>query len=354
VLIHDPAEQWLGSTSYDAGIRAGTVTGNDGGQAHSWPNHNGAVSDVQEWTANRELYDIADITAFEDRETWLYVAGDCSKAYSRDKLECFTRQIVFIRPGTFVIFDRVRSTDPGFKKTWMLQAMAVPEGTSPNLTITNGQGRLFMQTLLPEAPQIHLAQGAGLYQYDGQSFPPDRDTGPAPQCRIEVSPGTPVLTDYFLHVLTAADASTASVPEASVSQGDTSITVSLPNTSLSFTTGNVGGSINLNGTLSELSNTITTESKRQIRQLPGNDLPLLSSRTIKGSIIVNINLTMPGQCKLRIANPSGSIGRTLIDEYFSTGQKTIHLNRSELPQGICFLHLTTDRSSETIKILLVN
>ena len=32
-----------------------------------------------------------------------------TRAYSPKKLDCFTRQIVFARPGTFVIFDRVVS-----------------------------------------------------------------------------------------------------------------------------------------------------------------------------------------------------------------------------------------------------
>ena len=74
ILVHDPAEQWTGATAYDAGIRAGAVTGNDGGQAHSWPNHNGAVADAEAWNAHRDLYDIADIMAFEDQGHYLYLA----------------------------------------------------------------------------------------------------------------------------------------------------------------------------------------------------------------------------------------------------------------------------------------
>jgi heparin/heparan-sulfate lyase len=207
VLVNDPAEKW-------ERIRAGPVSGNDGGQAHVWPHHNGAVSDAAAWRRDRGLYDIGEILAFEDEGSTLYVAGDATRAYSQDKLVLFTRQIVFIRPNTFLIFDRVKSKRPGFKKTWLLQAAKKPTGTPPNLVVTNGKGRLFIQTLLPEDPEVNLASGDALYCYGGKAYLPARDTGPAPECRIEISPAGRRNLDLFLHVLTAADGATDKVPEA--------------------------------------------------------------------------------------------------------------------------------------------
>ena len=107
MLVRDPSETW-------PGIRAGAVTANDGGQHHDWPHHNGAVVDAEDWQKNRALYDIADITEYEDHGTYVTFAADCTRAYSPSKVDTFTRQIVFIRPGTFVIFDRVRAKDPSF------------------------------------------------------------------------------------------------------------------------------------------------------------------------------------------------------------------------------------------------
>ena len=75
VLVHDDSETW-------PNIRAGKVTGNDGGQAHNWPHHNGAVADPAAWEKDRKLYEIGDILAFEDQGNYLYVAGDCGKAYA--------------------------------------------------------------------------------------------------------------------------------------------------------------------------------------------------------------------------------------------------------------------------------
>ena len=263
MLLYDPSEKW-------PGIRAGNVTGNDGGQAHNWPHHNGAVSDPAQWYAGRELYDIADIVAFEDRGDFLYVAGDCTRAYCGEgilpllatagrmpagrkagtaspRMGCFTRQIVFIRPGTFVIFDRVQSVNPQFKKTWLLQAMKVPSRQGKHLVITNGKGRLFVQTLLPLEPDVKLVAGPDLYSYGGRTYPPARDTGPAPECRIEVSPSEPRSWDYFLHVLTATGSDVGSVDEATVDVTGEEVTVSLGQAQIMFNTTKVAGAINLNG-----------------------------------------------------------------------------------------------------------
>jgi hypothetical protein len=240
VLVRDPSETW-------PRIRAGRVTGNDGGQHHAWPHHNGAVVDAAAWQKGRKLYDIADITAFEDRGGYLYVAGDGTRAYSPKKLERFTRQIVFIRPGTFVIFDRVTSRDPAFRKTWLLQAMKAPERKGGRLVITNGKGRLFVQTVLPERAQVRLATGADLYRYDGQHFPPRRITGPAPECRIEIAPAKASMVDYFLHVLTAVDATQKDVPVAALSRDDAAVQVSIGSVRVDFTTARLGGAITSSG-----------------------------------------------------------------------------------------------------------
>ncbi len=249
LLVHDPCEAW-------PAIRAGHVTGNDGGQAHNWPHHNGAVVDPDQWLRERPLYDIADMPAFEDAGAYVYAAGDCTRAYDPKKLAYFTRQIVFLRPGTFVIFDRVGATQPQFKKTWLLQAMKPPTATADGLVVTNGKGRLFIQTLLPEDPQVRLATGADLYAYGGRSYPPQRDTGPAPECRIEISPRTARTDDCFLHLLTATDSDTASVERATAVVDDGQIQVRLGNTLITFTADRVGGSIESAGRHTILPETI--------------------------------------------------------------------------------------------------
>jgi hypothetical protein len=209
ILVLDPEERW-------PAIRASKVTANDGGQHHNWKHHNGAVADPEDWARQKEKLHIADLLACEDQGDYLYVAGDATRAYSPAKLSLYIRQIVFLRPDTFVIFDRVKSTHPEFKKTWVLQAMRTPEKSGPQLIITNGPGRLFFQTLLPQDPEQRLVSGNELYKVNDRAYPPLRTTGPAPECRIEVSPPRAATEDYFLHVLTAASAETTTVPVADV------------------------------------------------------------------------------------------------------------------------------------------
>jgi hypothetical protein len=249
VLVSDPAEKW-------PAIRAGQVTGNDGGQMHNWPHHNGAVTDADAWHKDRALYDIADLAAFEDTGAYVYVAADCTRAYSPTKLESFTRQIVFVRPGTFLILDRVLARDPQFKKTWLLQAMNRPLGQPPNLMIANGPGRLFVQTLLPRAAEVKLLDGDNLYRYGGNAYPPQRDTGPAPQCRIVISPATAAREDVFLHVLTATDANVESVQPAAVEDGGAQIHVRLGRMSFRFDKDRLGGSGEVDGQRRPLASTI--------------------------------------------------------------------------------------------------
>ncbi len=240
LLVHDPAEKW-------PGIRAGRVTVNDGGQHHDWKHHNGAASDPEDWQRQRDALQVGRMLAYEDSGRHVYVAGDCTRAYSPAKLRHFTRQIVYLRPDTFVVFDRVRSTQAGFRKTWLLQAMKKPERVPPHLVITNGKGRLFLQTLLPEDPQISLASGEGLYAYGGATYPPSRDTGPAPECRIEISPARPSEEDLFLHVLTAAEASAAAPAPARFRKEGDKILATVGNVTVSFLAGRVGGSIESGG-----------------------------------------------------------------------------------------------------------
>ncbi len=249
ILVYDPAEIW-------PGIRAGTVTGNDGGQHHNWPHHNGAVADPAQWQRERNLYDIADMLAFEDTGAYVYVAGDCTRAYTPQKLSCFTRQIVFIRPGTFVIFDRVCSTKAEFKKTWLLQTMKPPTQTGRQLVVTNGKGRLFVQTVLPENPQVRLVTGADLYTYGGHSYLPSRNTGPAPECRIEISSSQPRTMDYFLHVLKATGSEVAGGPNATATVGDNQVRVTVGAAVITFSLPRVGGTFELAGHKTNLAETV--------------------------------------------------------------------------------------------------
>jgi len=228
LLIKDPAETWPDIR------KGGATTGNDGGQHHDWPHHNGAVVDVAQWQAGRAMYDIADLTWFEDDGRVLRVTGDFTRSYRAAKVTRCVRSIAYIRPGTFVICDWVSATSPDFAKTWLLQAVKPPVETPQGLQLTNGPGRLHVQTLLPADHTVRVAAGDTLYAYDGQTFLPNRDTGPQPEARIEISPKVPARDDVFCHVLTATDANVETVPQATVRQDGETLLVTVGGRTLTF------------------------------------------------------------------------------------------------------------------------
>ena len=96
-------------------------------------------------------------------------------------------------------------------------------------------------------PQVKLKDGQDLYRYGCNTYPPRRDTGPAPECRIEISPSQPGRTDYFLHVLTAVEATVDSVPAAVFNATDSAVRVQVGTTSIAFDKQQLSGWIEIGG-----------------------------------------------------------------------------------------------------------
>lgn len=247
LLIEDPSEEW-------EGIRGTPAAENDGGQAfegtRSGLHQNGGVCMVSEWEAHRDLLEIGQLTAYQDRGSYLYTAGDFTKSYSAKKAKCVTRQIVFLRPGTFVIFDRVEATDATFRKKFLLQPMTVPEKRGAHWVVTNGRGRLFIQTLSPADAKVELYHGDTLYSYGGKQFTPVVENCPAPSCRIEISAGpgsAPAKFQYFLHVLKATDSTVADVAPASAEREGNEVVVRIDDVVLRFALDQMKGSIRIAG-----------------------------------------------------------------------------------------------------------
>ncbi|MBE7467482.1 MAG: heparinase II/III family protein [Planctomycetes bacterium] len=241
ILVHDPGER------FPDGIRAAGASFNDGGQAYPWcgspMGHNGNASDAADWKAQGALSDIADFAAFEDRGAYVYMVADATRAYSAKKLELFTRQIVFLRPDTIVICDRVRARSPAFKKTWLLQAMETPKEQDGRLIVANGAGRLTVQTLLPAQTSVKLCSGADLYKVDGQSCPPSKPVDHVPVCRVEISPVQAQAFDVFVHVLTTGSSGAPVPPPATVKDEADGVEVSVAGAAIRFEKSRLGGSV---------------------------------------------------------------------------------------------------------------
>lgn len=167
------------------------------------------------------------------------------------KLSDYKRSSVFVNldnekyPAAFIVYDKIDSTNASFEKNFVLHANSQPVTTGNQTVITrtdNGcNGKLVVNTLLPENPDIELIGGIDQAGWvDGVNyalptkgtFPDDTtDTGtgdeedtsggttddesetaasdvqfPLGGWRIEVSPSVESMADHFLHAMYVTDA----------------------------------------------------------------------------------------------------------------------------------------------------
>jgi hypothetical protein len=268
ILIQRPDEQWTppGPTppsgwANDGGQRIIDATGSD-------------VESYEDWLANKtagQNYESGDVTAFDNvDEEYTYVSSDLTRAYNSTlydsegqggKVSQVTRQMVYLQDSdTLIVFDRVESTDPNYKKKWLLHTPnkfvggteAVAVGAADNgiievdgdtipddvMTMTNGDGKLFLQVLLPGSYTVNKVGGTDYRYYvesdgndadgyDGQNMDgyDERSWHDYGNWRIEVSPADLSRFDTFLNVLTPRSAATGSVPLGEVLLDDAEATV---------------------------------------------------------------------------------------------------------------------------------
>jgi len=210
ILVYQPDEQW---TYMRDGGRNQYF--NDGGQTKKWE---WPVGTLAEWQSKQEQFTRGQIVGYQNQPQFLYVAGDCTPAYLPSKLSSWVRQIVFVRPETFVVFDRVVSAKPDYQKTWLLHSRHEPKIEDGTYLVANGKGHLVVQRLLPQQVYVHTVEG---YTYGGHSFPPKSDRLAATACkwRIEEQPTTASTEDLFLHVLATGEAQPASLVRTAAAVG---------------------------------------------------------------------------------------------------------------------------------------
>jgi len=192
IVIHQPGEP-------PARYWGGKVVGNHGGQ-------------------HKQLGSV--VKAFETNEDYVYVAGDATACYLHgvikrqkqpdlpEKCEQATRQIVFLMPNHFVIFDRVTSTDPSYRKDWLLHTAHKPIIKNKTIQTDHGQGRMLCQTVLPTDAKLTPIGGPGKeFLAAGKNWKIKTGTLKPEQLalmgqwRVEVTPGKPRKEDIFLHVI---------------------------------------------------------------------------------------------------------------------------------------------------------
>ena len=141
----------------------------------TWPISSGGVSGRRgrPGAPLDEQVDIANVLAFEHRPSvYAYALADVTPAYSA-KVERLERSFVHVRPDVLLIFDRLRTADPSFRRVWTAHTVPQPistevvergfgvvdHGAVGALTLEGGEdaGRLFV--LAPEARALRVRGG---------------------------------------------------------------------------------------------------------------------------------------------------------------------------------------------------
>ena len=243
VVIHQPGEP-------PARYWGGTVEGNHGGQ-------------------HKQLGSV--LEAFEANDDFVYVAGDATACYQHgvikregqaelgEKCSLATRQLVFLLPNHFVVFDRVTSTDPGYRKDWLLHTAHEPVISGKTIRADHRQGRMLLRTLLPADAVLTPVGGPGKEYYAAGKNWSIVDRGLKPenlammgQWRVEVTPGAARAEDVFLHVIQVGDQQLESMDDVELVETDRTAGVRLTSGDRTWevafnTTGELGGRIKRSG-----------------------------------------------------------------------------------------------------------
>ncbi len=233
LLVHDPAETFSKKGDY----------GNDGGQR--LPNGRGEPRNLEVLLKPENGYRTGEVLAHgfgPDPRTpdYTLLQGDITAAYSA-KVKQVLRSFVFLNlrrpetPAALVVFDRVVSSNPAFRKFWLLHTMEEPriDGAAAVVDRTEhgASGRLVLNALLPAAGDVSMEKVGGPgkeYWVFGTNHPNDPDPGKSEKSsmetgawRIEISPKKAAEENLFLNVMQVADRlSGAALPVARVDAGD--------------------------------------------------------------------------------------------------------------------------------------
>jgi len=258
ILVYDPQEHFFWSDNK-------WQAANDGGQRMDSSRFWNTVRSLDDWHRTQELWALGGMRVVDYQPgAYHYALGDATRAYAAKKMKRFTRELLLlVEPNVLLVFDRVVSRDPGFRKTWLLHGVNAPVFAGPgkagasgetdfanadHFLFRDGDGELLVHCLLPENRSVKKRGGPG-YEFwtpgdegggdwgSGRNWPVEpAEGGPLPadarerrmwkqfwgddfeqlqrsnrknvvsgSWRVEVAPQQPSREDLFLHLMEIAD-----------------------------------------------------------------------------------------------------------------------------------------------------
>jgi len=221
LLVYDPNEDF-GRRGY----------GNDGGQR--LPNDRSEARNLDVLLSPKSGYHTGKVLAHgfgPDAQTpdFTWLQGDLTEAYGK-KVRQVIRSFVFLNlhssqvQAAMIVFDRVVSADPAFRKYWLLHTLEEPRVESASAVVDctrhGSNGRLMLDVLLPPSANVDLAKVGGPgkeYWVFGQNYANDidpkrleRSSMETGAWRIELSPKAAATEDLLLTVMQVTDRRSAS------------------------------------------------------------------------------------------------------------------------------------------------
>jgi hypothetical protein len=206
---------------------------NDCGQRTMKPASRTAIN-VDYLLDNWRAYDTGSITRFAENGDATYMRADITGAYNstvyttpdnRAKVSSVIRELVYWRPGTVIVADRVVLTYPSYTPLIVFHFQTEPTPSGLFFGSLVRDSAIYMQNLKPNSvvtmvPGYEVA-GQMIDKSWGEPVSNTFESDPYGFFRLEISSGQPDLDNWFLTAFVAQDASDPPPSEGLLVLGDT-------------------------------------------------------------------------------------------------------------------------------------
>lgn len=126
------------------------------------------------------------VIAYETHPEFDYVAGDASNAWPLDEMAEYSRQIVYVRPDTIVVYDHARLGAETDQSALVLTTGSDLQVAGQSFTVRAGEASLRGAALLPEQATLGAPEPPASFQWKGQKL-----------LRVEPSAATGKTVEYL-------------------------------------------------------------------------------------------------------------------------------------------------------------